>query len=82
MFVIDCLKFNKYLKRMAKLMEFPEGLEDLSTCFARHSFATILFNKTESIDIVSAGLYQASTEITKIYLEGFSKDEIAEMTDY
>ena len=74
-------KFNKYLKRMAKLMEFPEGLEDLSTYFARHSEAMTLFNKTKSIDIVSAGLHHASTETTKIYLEGFGKDEIAEMTD-
>lgn len=74
-------KFNKYLKKMAKIMEFPEGLEDLSTYFARHSFAMSLFNKTKSIDIVSAGLHHASTETTKIYLEGFGKDEIAEMTE-
>lgn len=74
-------KFNKYLKKMAKIMEFPEGLDDLSTYFARHSFAMTLFNKTKSIDIVSAGLHHASTETTKIYLEGFGKDEIAEMTD-
>ena len=66
---------------MAKIMEFPEGLEGLSTYFARHSFAMTLFNKTKSIDIVSAGLHHASTETTKIYLEGFGKDEIAEMTD-
>lgn len=61
-------------------MEFPESLDDLSTYFARHSFAMTLFNKTKSIDIVSAGLHHASTE-TKIYLEGFGKEEIAEMTD-
>ena len=74
-------KFNKYLKRMAQLMEFPEGLEDLSTYFARHSFAMTLFNKTKSIDIVSVGLHHASTETTKIYLEVLGKDEIAAMTD-
>lgn len=34
-----------------------------------------LFNKTKSIDVVSAGLHHA------IYLEGFGKDEIAEMTN-
>lgn len=74
-------KFNKYLKKMAQIMEFPEGLDDLSTYFARHSFAMTLFNKTKSIDIVSAGLHHASTETTKIYLEGFGKEEIAELTD-
>lgn len=74
-------KFNKYFKKMAKIMEFPEGLADLSTYFARHSFAMTLFNKTKSIDVVSAGLHHASTETTKIYLEGFGKDEIAEMTN-
>lgn len=61
-------KFNKYLKRMAKLMEFPEGLEDLSTYFARHSFAMTLFNKTKSIDIVSAGLHQQAPKRPRFIL--------------
>lgn len=66
---------------MAKIMEFPEGLDDLSTYFARHSFAMTLLNKNKSIDIVSMGLHHASTETAKICLEGFGKEEIAEMTD-
>ena len=74
-------RMNKYLKEMAKIMEFPEGLSALSTYFARHSFAMRLFSKTKSIDIVSAGLHHSNTEITKVYLESFGKDEIAKVSE-
>lgn len=73
-------KLNIYLKEMAKIMEFPASLQDLSTYFARHSFAMSLFSKTKSIDIVSAGLHHSNTEITKVYLESFGKDEIAKVS--
>lgn len=73
-------KLNKYLKEMAVIVGFPESLHDLSTYFARHSFAMRLFSKTKSIDVVSAGLRHANTEITKVYLESFGKDEIARMS--
>lgn len=73
-------RVNKYLKEMAEIMGFPEGLQDLSTYFARHSFAMQLYNKTGSIDMVSAALHHADTEITKVYLESFGADEIAEIS--
>ena len=74
-------RMNKYLKEMAEIMGFPEGLIDLSTYFARHSFAMRLFDKTKSIDIVSVGLHHSNTEITKVYLESFGKDEIAKVSE-
>ena len=74
-------KLNKYLKEMATIMGFPEGIQDLSTYFARHSFAMRLFSKTKSIDIVSAGLHHSNTEITKVYLESFGADEVAKATN-
>lgn len=73
-------RMNKYLKEMSIIMEFPEGLAGLSSYFARHSFAMRLFAKTKSIDIVSAGLHHSNTEITKVYLESFGKDEIAKVS--
>lgn len=73
-------KFNKYLKEMAKLMDFPEGIDDISSYFARHSFAMQLFSKTGSIDVVSAGLHHSKIETTKIYLESIKMDEVARMT--
>lgn len=42
---------------MGKIMELPDGLEDLPTYFARHSFALDLFKKTK----VSTLLPQAYT---------------------
>ena len=74
-------KFNKYLKEMAELMDFPEGIDDISSYFARHSFAMQLFSKTGSIDAVSAGLHHAKIETTKIYLESIKMDEVAKMTE-
>lgn len=65
---------------MAKLMDFPEGIDDISSYFARHSFAMQLFSKTGSIDVVSAGLHHSKIETTKIYLESIKMDEVARMT--
>ena len=65
------------MKEIAAIMGFPEGIQDLSTYFARHSFAMRLFSKTKSIDIVSTGLHHSNTEITKVHLESFGADEVA-----
>lgn len=74
-------RMNNDLRDIAKELNFPEGLEDLSSYFARHSFAMRLFKKTMSIDVVSAGLRHSNIETTKIYLESFGKDEIAKVTE-
>lgn len=73
-------KYNKYLKQMAEAMEFPEGINDMTSYFARHSFAMTLYSKTKSIDLVSASLHHDSVETTKIYLQSFGKDEIAKVS--
>lgn len=73
-------KYNKYLKQMAEVMEFPEGINDMTSYFARHSFAMTLYSKTKSIDLVSASLHHDSVETTKIYLQSFGKDEIAKVS--
>ncbi|MDR2948537.1 MAG: site-specific integrase [Prevotella sp.] len=73
-------KYNKYLKAMAKIMEFPIGIDDMTSYFARHSFAMTLYSKTKSIDLVSASLHHDSVETTKIYLQSFGKDEIAKVS--
>lgn len=73
-------RLNKYLKEMAIEMDFPESLQDLSTYFARHSYAMRLYSKTKSIDIVGAGLHHSDIKTTKVYLESFGKDEIAKIS--
>lgn len=73
-------KYNKYLKAMAKIMEFPIEIDDMTVYFARHSFAVTLYSKTKSIDLVSASLHRDSVETTKIYLQSFGKDEIAKVS--
>lgn len=73
-------RMNKDLKEIAEILDFPKGLDDLTTYFARHSYAMRLFKKTKSIDIVSAGLGHSNINTTRIYLESFGKDEIAELS--
>lgn len=72
-------KYNKHLKKMAEIMEFPKGINDMTSYFARHSFAMTLYSKTKSVDIVSESLHHDSVETTKIYLESFGNDEIAKI---
>lgn len=73
-------KLNKYLKEMAEIMEFPTAIQDLSSYFARHSFAMRLRTKGHSIDEISAALHHANTEITKVYLESFGADDVAKIS--
>lgn len=66
---------------MAKLIDFPEDIDDISSYFICHSIAMQLFSKTGSIDTVSAGLDNAKIETTNIYLESIKMDEMARITD-
>lgn len=71
----------KYLEEIAAIMGGAEGFQDLSTYFAWHRFARLLFSKTKSIEIVCAGLHHSNTAITKVYLESFRTDEVAKITN-
>lgn len=75
-------KFNKYIKRLAALMDFPESLLDLTSYFARHSFAQTIFDRTNhDIFLVSQAMDHSKVETTRIYLEGFGRDDIAEVNE-
>ena len=75
-------KFNKFIQKMTVIMGFPEGLLDVTSYFARHSFAMIMDKKTNhNINIVSQAMNHSKTETTRIYLEDFGRDDIAEYND-
>lgn len=62
---------NQHIKNLAK----KNGLtEDISTYWARHSFATSAVRKKASLEFVSEALGHSDLKTTKIYFAGF-KDE-------
>jgi site-specific recombinase XerD len=74
---------NQHLKNLAK----ANGLtEDISTYWARHSFATTAVRKSASMEFVSEALGHSDLKTTKNYFAGFedkTKKEILEgITDF
>ena len=55
--------------------------KQITTYYARHSFATILKNSGVSTEFISEALGHSSLATTKNYLAGFEKHAINETTD-
>lgn len=69
---------NKYIKQIA----FEIGInKDVTTYFARHSFATVLKRSGTSIEMISELLGHSSVEVTENYLDGFENEQIQKETD-
>lgn len=69
---------NKYMKQIAKSLELKK---DVTTYFARHSFATVLRNSGASTEFISEALGHSSMKTTQSYLAGFEKETIHKTTD-
>lgn len=69
---------NKYIKRIAKEVGINK---DVTTYFARHSFATVLRNSGASIEFISEALDHSNIKTTQSYLAGFEQDIIHKTTD-
>jgi integrase/recombinase XerD len=69
---------NKYMKRISKALELDK---EVTTYFARHSFATILKNSGASYELIGELLGHGSTQTTRSYLDGFEQDTIHKQTD-
>ncbi len=74
-------RFNKYLKKIAEKLEFPDGLLHISSYFARHSYATTLLRNGAQIEKISEALGHTNIKTTQTYLESFGIDEIAKMNE-
>lgn len=69
---------NKYMKRIA----FELGInKEVTTYFARHSFATVLKRSGTNIAMISELLGHSSVTVTQNYLDGFEKEQIQKETD-
>jgi site-specific recombinase XerD len=62
---------NDHIQRVAKRVELPI---DLSTYWARHSFATNSVRKGASIEFISEALNHSDLSVTKNYFAGFEDE--------
>lgn len=69
---------NKYMKRIAKALALSK---EVTTYFARHSFATVLRNSGASTEFISEALGHSSVITTKSYFAGFEQEAIHKTTD-
>ena len=69
---------NKYMKRIAKNLEINK---EVTTYYARHSFATVLRNSGASMEFISEALGHSDMKTTKSYLAGFEQETIHKTTD-
>lgn len=69
---------NDHIKRIAKEYELPL---DLSTYWARHSFATNSLRKGASMEFISEALNHSDLSVTKNYFAGFEDKAKKEFAD-
>ena len=69
---------NKYMKRISAELNLDK---DVTTYFARHSFATVLKRSGAKIEMISELLGHSSVDITESYLDSFEKEHIQKETD-
>ncbi len=69
---------NKYMKQIGAELQLGK---DITTYFARHSFATVLKRSGAKIEMISELLGHSSVEVTESYLDSFEKEQIQEQTD-
>ena len=67
---------NSYMKDIAATLEIDK---DVTTYFARHSFATVLQRSGASISFISEALGHSSSKTTENYLAGFEDEKKREI---
>lgn len=71
-------QINKYMKEIAKEVGINK---DVTTYFARHSFATVLKRSGATTEMISELLGHSSVQVTESYLDSFEKEQIHKQTD-
>jgi site-specific recombinase XerD len=74
-------RYNRSLKEIAKELNFPEALSNISTYYARHSYAMAMLTGGRSTEVISQALGHEDLKTTKIYLDSFSSDFLANESD-
>ncbi len=74
-------RLNKHLRSLSERLEFPEGLLNITSYYARHSYATTMLRNGVQVEKISEALGHADIKTTQIYLESFGTDEIAKLNE-
>ncbi|WP_313379750.1 tyrosine-type recombinase/integrase [Proteiniphilum saccharofermentans] len=69
---------NKYMKRISGKVGIKQNV---TTYFARHSFATILKRSGADVSMISDLLGHSNVNVTENYLDSFEDDQIKRQTD-
>ena len=69
---------NKYMKLIAAELEINR---EVTTYFARHSYATVMRNSGASTSYISQALGQSNEKVTQNYLAGFEQEAIHKATE-
>ena len=69
---------NKYIKQITVELGINKNV---TTYFARHSFATVLKRSGAKIEMISELLGHSSVDVTESYLDSFEKEQIQKETD-
>lgn len=69
---------NKYMKQIVAELGINKNV---TTYFARHSFATVLKRSGAKIEMISELLGHSSVDVTESYLDSFEKEQIQKETD-
>lgn len=72
---------NMYLKRIAERLEFPEGLLNITSYCARHTYATTLLRNGVQVEKISEALGHTNIKTTQIYLASFGLEEMTKMNE-
>lgn len=74
-------RLNMHLRTIAARLKFPDGLLNISSYYARHSYATTMLRNGAQIEKISEALGHADIKTTQIYLESFGIEEIAKLNE-
>ena len=69
---------NRYIRQIAKEVGINKNV---TTYFARHSFATVLKRSGAKIEMISELLGHSNVGVTESYLDSFEKEQIQKETD-
>jgi integrase/recombinase XerD len=69
---------NKYIKNICEEVGINKNV---TTYFARHSFATVLKRSGANISLISDLLGHSSVRVTESYLDGFENEQIQKQTN-
>ena len=73
--------FNKFISQHIKLLAKSVGLDsEISTTWARHSFATMLIRQNNSLEMAQQCLGHSTKKTTEGYFSGFTPDTLKDIS--